>query len=324
MRMRSRSARSIKMFTHGDLDGVGAAILAKVAYGDRVDIETIAGADKSSEHITEWINKKYDPIKYKALILTDLSVNDETADLIEQSGFEFKVLLDHHHTADGLNSRDWCLVKDTEDDCGTTLMYDFLFEFIEDPDILSTLLTYHDFVHQVHLYDNWLWKKEGTDVPNQLNTLLYILGKNRFIDRFIEDPKVEFSESEQALLLLDRERLDRYLYTIAFNSQVIEIELPGFGKHKVAVVHGTGDVNSISQELFKLYPVNIAMVINYPVCISLRLRDGSEEVNIGELAKALGGGGHTGSGGAPIDSDDIFNTTKLLLESKGATITKGD
>ena len=45
----------VKLFTHTDLDGIGCAILAKLAFGDNVNIE-YCNYDNINESVKKFIN----------------------------------------------------------------------------------------------------------------------------------------------------------------------------------------------------------------------------------------------------------------------------
>ncbi len=94
----------IKLFTHTDLDGVGCAVLAKLAFKDEVDIE-YCNYDEINEKVLEYINQNDNKIP---IYITDISVKEELAKLLDKRGNV--QLLDHHPTALELNKYSWCRV----------------------------------------------------------------------------------------------------------------------------------------------------------------------------------------------------------------------
>lgn len=95
----------IKLFTHTDLDGVGCAVLAKLAFGEDVDIE-YCDYSNVNEKVKYYLKTGDDNLSY--IYITDISVNEETAKLLDERGGSY--LLDHHSTALGLNKYPWCKV----------------------------------------------------------------------------------------------------------------------------------------------------------------------------------------------------------------------
>ena len=173
----------IKLFTHTDLDGVGCAILAYLAFGrENVDVEycdykNIDGIVR--EFYLSDANKQYD-----AIYITDISIDEENAAWIEElvhSGERWH-LFDHHATALGLNKYDWCEVSVMNDTLGiktsgTELFYTYL-RRREQFDCLSAKITNNidRFVDIVRDYDTWRWEELGEEgvVCKQVNDLFYI------------------------------------------------------------------------------------------------------------------------------------------------------
>ena len=117
----------VKLFTHTDLDGIGCAILAKLAFGDNVNIE-YCNYDNINESVKKFINGEINNIDM--CNITDISINDELANEIDKTFTRFH-LLDHHPTALDLNKYNWCqvLIENEETHIktsGTELYYHWL------------------------------------------------------------------------------------------------------------------------------------------------------------------------------------------------------
>ena len=54
----------IKLFTHTDLDGVGCAILAKLAFGEEVDI-SYCNYDDINENVMNYLNHNDNSLKWQ-------------------------------------------------------------------------------------------------------------------------------------------------------------------------------------------------------------------------------------------------------------------
>ena len=115
----------IKLFTHTDLDGVGCEILGKLVFKENINIERCHYGNIDSE-VEEFLK---DVNKYDKVFITDISVNKEVADKLNNISDKV-VLLDHHKTALWLNEYLYALVQ-VEDEsvgkmCGTYLFYEYL------------------------------------------------------------------------------------------------------------------------------------------------------------------------------------------------------
>jgi uncharacterized protein len=142
-----------RLLSHNDLDGVGCGILAKLAFGDQVNVRynSIAGLN----HEVEWFLENGD--KQTFLLITDLSVSEENErrlDEFHQAGGKVQ-LLDHHKTALHFNDYEWghIMVEDEEGKLtsATSLLYEYLVknEMMEPADAVA------EFVELVRQYDTW-------------------------------------------------------------------------------------------------------------------------------------------------------------------------
>jgi oligoribonuclease NrnB/cAMP/cGMP phosphodiesterase (DHH superfamily) len=314
----------VKLFTHYDLDGVGCAIIAKRMFGESVDIELI-DANSSSSTVDNWLSSKYDPKVYTGLIISDLSVSVEVANKIENSGLKSYILFDHHKTAEELQKFDWCIVNDTVDYCGTNLMYNYFIDKVkQSPVLYDTLIKLKDFVQEVHYYDNWLWLDAGDEKANDLNNLLTILGKKRFIDRFVKDPSIMFSTSEVALLTLEKEKIESYIYTRSLNIIKTVITIPSNNNklsYKCGIAFADKYINDLAHKILnENSDIDVAIVIGFPYVMSFRTRSTDDAPDLTPLTTYLGGGGHPASGGAPMNNNDLVKVINYLFISRNANV----
>ena len=193
----------IKLFTHTDLDGVGCAVLAYLAFGrENVDVEYCDYRDVNGK-IREFY--LFDDEKYDSIYITDISVDEEVAmeiDSLVAAGEKWR-LFDHHVTALWLNKYGWCEVRanDTLSNCktsGTAIFFKYLVDceyFVEfEPELINNLVR---FVKIVRDYDTWRWKELGEEgvVCKQVNDLFYIYGREEFIEWAIHGIRGDFCPS---------------------------------------------------------------------------------------------------------------------------------
>lgn len=296
--------RNVKMFTHTDLDGVSCGILG-TTYADRlgifIDIEYVGYYD-INERINEFLKDEESDIdKYHMILITDISVNKEIADMLDvihmRTSGPRVVLLDHHPNLEWLNEYEWAKV-DTKNTCGTKLLY----EFLEMPS--TPLLDY--FVTNVTKYDTGNWD----DVSLDLNNLMYIISSDRFVktmvDRLLYHNTIHdlFSKTDRLLLMYDNEAMEKYFEIKDRNIGFTDVRMNPADESsalvKIGYVFADRYVSQLGKYLAEKYPdVDLVAIIN-PAAKSINLRTATE-INLTEFAKFRGGGGHPKASGYPID-----------------------
>lgn len=307
-----------KLFTHNDLDGVACAILGKLAYKD-IDID-YCGYYNVNEKVKEFIESgEYN--NYSQIYITDISVNEEVAEMIDSlSNNNFK-LLDHHQTALNLNKYWWCNVvidDNIEKVSGASLFYKelsvdniFANELLENEDIkrYDDLLA---FIEMVKRYDTWLWETKYQDImPKKLNDLFFIYGREKFIERVLEQFKLEsefsFTKTDELLLELQEEKVKKYIDTK--EKKMIIKEIQGLN---AGVVFAEQHISELGNELAKRNPELDFIVIISDGTISYR--GIKENIDLGELVKKLfGGGGHKKAAGSQIDRNKQLDYINSLF-----------
>lgn len=309
----------IKLFTHTDFDGIGCAIIGKIVFGENVDIE-YCDYDDVNEKIKDFVeHQQY--LNYDFIYITDISVNTEVSELIENEELcTFNLrdrfqLLDHHPTALELNKYEWCKViveEDGEKTSGTKLFYNYLSLDIEvnfNEWINDNLF---DFAEIVRKYDTYLWKTKYHDVhPKMWNDLLYIIGRDNFIEQIvykIRKSTIEFSDIDLKLLLYKQLEIDKYIEEKS--KTIIEKDILGY---KAGVVFAESYHSELGNKLAENNPqLDFIVLINPSTSISYR--SVKDNINLGkDIASVFGGGGHPLAAGSPLDKniidkliDDIF------------------
>lgn len=158
-----------KLFTHTDLDGVGCAILAYLAFGrENVDVE-YCNYNDVNEKVSDFLIYGA-PGEYNAVFITDISISEELAKTINKYTVDdLWCLFDHYNTAESLNRFSWCHVLDTiplsngVKTSGTELFYTYLRSqntFLDEfPGRVQQNIK--RFVTVVRNYDTWRWKELG-------------------------------------------------------------------------------------------------------------------------------------------------------------------
>ena len=316
---------NIKLFTHTDLDGVGCAILAYLAFGkENVDVE-YCNYDDVDNKVSRFFLKEI-PGEYDKVFITDISINENLAVAIDRyakSGLWH--LFDHHQTALGLNKYDWCNVLIEAADgsglktCGTELFGVYLLmQGMFDRYSNTVVNNILQFIGVVRDYDTWRWIIMGDDGMNSkyMNDLLDIYGRERFIDIMSTRIYTGFLSitPEERLLLTERAKeIDRYV--IQKKEQLIRArDIYG---HLYAYVFAERFFSELGNRLCQMTPE-----LDYVVIIDISngkisYRTIRDDLNLGtEIAHAYGGGGHAKAAGSTFDREYISGLIiKKLFEN---------
>lgn len=303
----------IKLFTHTDLDGIGCAVLAKLAFADEVDIE-YCNYDEINEKVENYI-KNFD--NRNSIYITDISVNEEVAKLLDKRGNV--QLLDHHPTAIGLNKYSWCrvMVEDLKriKTSGTKMFYHWLCMNGCFCDELENNKSLNKFAELVRDYDTWRWKELGEDgiICKQVNDLLYLYGRDRFVTWCISEihdkvfPKL-YAEDE-LLLNIKQKEIDDYVEEK--NNQIIFLDLCD---KKCGFVFAEKYFSELGNRLCNLHPEIdfVAMIDMGDRTVSYRTI--KNDIDLGnDIAQKFGGGGHPKAAGSQFLEDKQFTIIENIF-----------
>lgn len=305
----------IKLFTHTDLDGIGCAILAYLAF-DEENVDVVYCDYKDvDEKIKEFINELnglHNP--QRKIFITDISVNEETAKYLDKQWHDV-TLLDHHATAIRLNDHSWCNVRVCDKvgvkTSGTMMFYRYLErEGYFDKYRYRIAKNVERFAEVVRDYDTWRWKEKLGDegfVCKQLNDLFHIYGRDKFVEwalyNIINMGQVPyFTEKDRALLEQKQKDIDNY---IAIKDKQIITICDNFG-YNCGIVFAERYFSDLGNKLSELHPEldYIAMIdMGYGVVSYRTIRD---DIDLGEeIAHSFGGGGHRKAAGSTFDARDM-------------------
>ena len=300
----------IKLFTHTDLDGVGCAILAKLAFGENADIE-YCNYDDINSKVEEYFNND----SKDECHITDISINDELANKINESNKRYR-LLDHHATALDLNKYDWCWVKVEDEEnniktSGTELYYWWLI----DNGHLKNNKALSKFVEIIRNYDTWRWATLGEEgvISKQINDLLYLYGREEFINWCISGinkksfPKL--SNSDKLILKLEQKKIDDYIK--AKDKHLFIGNLCG----KVCgFVFAEKYSSELGNKLCEMHPeFDFVAIINMDGTVSYRTI--KDDIDLGkDVAQVLGGGGHLKAAGSRFSNETKLNIIREIFK----------
>lgn len=303
----------VKLFTHTDLDGVGCAILAKWFFED-VDID-FCEYSNINQKVADYVRNK-DFAKYAQTFITDISLNEETADLVSDFIHHDDItLFDHHKSAEWMVFKySWAFVQEYASEgqnCGTSYFLRYLRDLDADKKLESDIIK--QFAEMVRRYDTWEWKTRYHDPePNDWNQLFHIIGRDEFIEkmlhRFTYCKSLFMDQVDQLLVEYRKKEINRYI-----NEKAAEIIPLSWNSFKVGVVFADRFVSELGSNLSISHPeYDFFEIINPARSISFRT---AKDIDLSEVAKMFGGGGHPKAAGAPITPEqrEIAATTILNL-----------
>jgi uncharacterized protein len=330
----------VKLFTHTDLDGIGCAVVAKSAFPNAE--VSYCDYDDINEKIIDFLeNEKV--TDYDRIFITDISVNSEVAerlDLIFRGGVSGVQLVDHHGTALWLAEKYpmWAHVRVEESNMfrhlepiegssrekvmssGTSLFYKFLrnkhIPNIERDEKLKA------FVEVVRRYDCWEWfNVYKNDHPKRLNDLLYIIGREKFVERFVSSPMPTFTDIEHTLLEVEQHRVNKYIWKKKRELKFANINV-GEKPFRIAYVFAEQYGSLLGNSIADQYKdeIDFAVIIDVSTD-SVSLRGVHDHIDLGkEVARYYGqyhnttGGGHAKSAGFRFNNEFA---SQLFLKTFG-------
>lgn len=294
----------IKLLTHDDLDGISCGILGKYYLGDCIDVEYCSNNN---------VNQAFEMAlngEYEEIWITDLSISKENADRVNWNSNV--MLLDHHKSALWLNEYRFAIVKVRNElgqaTCGTEMFYLNLLNKYKTSRIYPNSKLLPIFVELVRRYDTYEWLQLEDKEAKHLNDLLGIYGRDKFIEvtlAKLRNPKMElFTSFEKRLLEIRQNEIQR---TIDYKANtMVRTKFEGYN---VGVVFADKFTSEIGNALCnRNKDLDFVMMISYSD-IGLR---GKDKVDLSELAKKYGGGGHFNAAGFPINGKENIN---MILES---------
>lgn len=297
----------INLFTHTDLDGLGCAALMKLYAAKKYEEISVLYCDY--ENINQRVSDSIDLWDMAAekgilgqqdryIVISDISLNEETAQKLDNFCLRTStkvILLDHHKTAVWMNEKyPWAHVVIDTEVCGTSLVYDEFFSLHREDAI-------DEFVDAVCLYDTWRFNPNELGLPRQLNYFTSLYGKEKFVDFAIkamifDDPHGKYTVrphfciyEELYGLIQDYDKsVNEYINRRVSQAQVYQLP-EGFN---VAVAVANKHFSEIGHKLIDTYTdADFAIVLDFENG-SAHLRGNDRSPDLGQFARAHGGGGH--------------------------------
>jgi uncharacterized protein len=292
-----------KLYTHNDLDGVGCGIVAKLAFGDKVDVRynSVMGLDTQVERLFEHEKK----LSEFHLFITDLSINEENTKRVEslhQSGGKVN-FIDHHKTALHFNDYSWGSVKVEYEDGRLTSATSLLYEHLLGNKWIQPSKSVDQFVELIRQYDTWEWDQNDNVKAKQLNDLFFMFAIDEFeekmLDRLTQHQEgFEFDEFEQKLLSMEEDKIERYV-----RRKKRETFQTFIDDYCAGIVHAESYHSELGNELGKGYPHLDYIAILNVGGKKISFRTIHDHVDVSAVAGQFGGGGHAKASGCSMGKE---------------------
>ena len=301
------------LFTHGaDIDGMGSAILARLAF---VDIDIIYArnvSDLEVKFINEYESGRL--YEYDIVYITDLSLKMDIADKVysDEKLKDKLYLFDHHETAlsSGLNKYKNVNVHvelNGVKTCGTELFYLYL----KENEYLNDTIAISEFVEKVRREDNWEWENYDDIVAHDLAILFNAIGIERFVASMVEllkDEKDAFKLNDTLINEVENKK-EKIKMAIESSKRFVRKEI--IDGIKTLIVFITYEYRNDVADYFKKnndidFDV-VAMIALDNDQISIRSLKSNNYARI--LAEKYGGGGHDTAAAIPLDYN---NKSKIV------------
>lgn len=262
--------------THNDLDGIGCAILMEKVFPD---IKTFPIDYRELPKVLPRVLEK---AKMDQVYITDIALTEELAKLCDDHG---KVQhIDHHVSSKKVSDKyPWSLFD--VHNCATYLLWKLLSQY-------ANLEDYKEFVELVDNYDTWGHGTQPTEKAKDLNRLLKMLGPDVFAQRFKHKSSVKFNDVEEAIINVDKHMEERYLQDAITHTQAMRDKDGNIFLLVAAEQYTSSLGNYLLQQFEEAEYVVILDMLHDKASLRSKGR-----VNVADLAKACGGGGHAKAAG---------------------------
>lgn len=298
-----------------DIDGLGAAILAKVI-DSGIDIALVE-VNELTPYIKQ-LNDSNEYQKYETIYITDLPVRNDAIEILNlNEDFSKRIVHYDHHTSEVKDNIPTYLhvepVKNGIKTSGTTLFYDYLIEQYPNNEALKSEYT-KDFVEAVRVRDNWESQQLNNFKGDKLSDLFTLFGPETFIDNYCHEitsmnkQEVTFDAKEMGLLKNLSNQLKSYIDLC--DSKMIRTTLNGMD---IGVVYAESYRSELGNALSNKYKDKLKFILIINILRgSISLRTVNKEIDLGALAKLLSGG--TGGGQPQAAGFDINGETLYLVK----------
>lgn len=292
----------ILIITHdADMDGMGPAILGNIVFNNLDIIYT--NPDDLEEILIDLINsKKY--LEYKEIFITDLGLRNNCYDIINNTLKDRLLHFDHHQTDKEYPWSTVIIDVNGFKPSATSIFYDYLLNRFNDNIILRNDST-KELVEAIRSYDTYQFKETGNMTGYKLTNVFVNIERSillkSILDRLYNNSKhFELTNEEIEISNKCDKELEDYLKYC--DDTLIRIKFLGYNVGLSISNKYRSSVGNLLSEKYK-YELDFILIADYTrESFSIRTVN---NINVGDIAATLGGGGHEKAAGFPMNDDTL-------------------
>ena len=292
------------LFTHkNDIDGMGNAILAKLAF-DSVDYVLCETFDLKKKVEEYFKNKKI--YEYDKIFITDLCLGEENLKQIDEDEKlkgKFQII-DHHKTYEDEKYTRFSFVQVKLNNnhglcCATSLFYEYLLSnnYLVRNDAID------EFVELTRQHDTWEWKNiYNNEKSRELAILFDAIGINGYIkfiyEKLLKEQTFEYNEIER--MLIDNKKIE---ISEAVEEYLDKIYYKNILDLKAGIIFINYEYRNELAEYLRenKYDIDFVMMISLDRGV-VSYRSTKNGVSVRKVAEYFGGKGHDKAATNPITS----------------------
>jgi len=285
-------------FYHDDMDGYASAAIVRKAFPE-VKLQRIQYGDIEKIDFAQF---KLNMIKEQDIVIVDFSFPkaymNALKELYDREQIKSVVWIDHHISAKKENPDLWedisfGGIRKIEQESAALLTWQYYFPVDEE----SMTLIF------ISCYDTWKFHGKETEIKQYISLLNVCIGRTK------EEPlspdwdlffKADYKISKEELII------GQFLLEAAnqrADDAIKDGRVIDFRCHKTLCVNSRNDISLIGEKIYNMdYEIGLIWCVrNGVVTASLR----SRKVDVSELAKTYGGGGHKSAAGFTMKIHDF-------------------
>ncbi len=306
-----------------DMDGLGGVILTKLVFSN---VEVILTEPDDLETYIEELLKDNKYEQYERIFVTDLGMRGNTGHIINNSPLKDILLhFDHHETNSEVNIYPWSTVISKIGDfkpSGTSIFYEYLLNTYPENDVLK-YNSLKELVEGIRSYDTYQFKETGDMLGYNLTSILVEVGRDKIIDSIIDrilyDDKEHFNLTEKEIEIYKKSDKELEDYLKWCDDNLIRMNFMGYNIGLSISTKFRSSVGNLLSEKYK-DELDFILIANYErESFSIRTVN---DINIGQICKILGGGGHDKAGGFAMTDENLELTSPYFDKNKLESLKK--
>ena len=294
----------VLLFTHkNDIDGMGNAILAKLAF-DSVDYVLCETFDLKKKVEEYFKNKKI--YEYDKIFITDLCLGEENLKQIDEDEKlkgKFQII-DHHKTYEDEKYTRFSFVKvKLKNDHGLCCATSLFYEYLLNNNYLVRNDAIDEFVELTRQHDTWEWKNiYNNEKSRELAILFDAIGINGYIkfiyEKLLKEQTFEYNEIER--MLIDNKKIE---ISEAVEEYLDKIYYKNILDLKAGIIFINYEYRNELAEYLRenKYDIDFVMMISLDRGV-VSYRSTKNGVSVRKVAEYFGGKGHDKAATNPITS----------------------